>query len=572
MNTQLINNKHVKNFFSVRLIIFGLMLPLYWQMYKRMIGHTIYLFKSPLESMSHGWLIPFVSIYALWTIRGKLKQAASNSSLFGIFLVCMCLVLSWFGYQGEQTRVEQVSLIGLLWAVPFAFWGAGVARLLIFPVGYLVFTIPLSAFLDFFTVSLRLLSTSIVCHFMNGIGYDVQMMGNSLISHTPSVNFNLSVADGCSGIESFFAVMALTAAYAWFKQKTFIQKMILFSFAIPIAVAGNSIRLTSDCLVATWFGQDAVGGYYHDYSGFAVAFIYVVFVLYASKLVEKLDGFIVATRFSSDITEEKGTISANEKPYRYYLATFVPAVVLCLTIVLLVVEINTPPPMYEDAGFISEGLPVRINDFVGSVPWYCHNENCLYCCAEAKLAEEYGSVNNYKCPVCGDKVFLKALAETSNMPQDTVILKRNYRSGDGMVYSMNVVIGGRKRASIHRAEQCLPTQGYVINDASYSTFRINGREKLKVRRIDASRKESHGATLFYWFVSRKRTCSTHVERILTDVWDRSIHNRINRWVMFSVFIPSGVGSSESIERFEDFLSEFYPQVIEDEKVISDRAL
>jgi hypothetical protein len=62
-------------------------------------------------------------------------------------------------------------------------------------------------------------------------------------------------------------------------------------------------------------------------------------------------------------------------------------------------------------------------------------------------------------------------------------------------------------------------------------------------------------------MSRERESCSHTERILTDVWDRSVHNRINRWVMVAVNVSSELGSPEGVERFEAFLSELLPQII-----------
>ncbi len=553
---------------SGRLILFLLLLPVFWQMYKYMIAYTVGMFSEPLESMSHGWLIPFVSLYALWLQRERLRRAASAPCWTGLLCVALCLTVYWFGSRGGQSRIEQVSLIGLLWSVPFAFWGAGVARLLVFPVGYLVFTIPLSSFLDFFTVTLRLLSTSIVCGFMNGVGYEIQRVGNALYSRMPDAPFMLDVADGCSGIESFFAVMALTAAYAWLRQKTLAQKILLFLFAVPIAVIGNSMRLAGDCLVATWFGQEAVGGYYHDYSGFAVAILNVFLVVLAGQWVARLDGRIEGLRFLPRLL--KATQDAPEAaPGRCRRgAAAVPAVAAVLIVALCVARFFMPAASYGEAAFVARQLPPRVLEFSGVVPMFCHNERCLAVESEEKLQEAAGG-GALKCPVCGGPMFLKALAETTDMPADTVILKRNYRSADGMNYDMNVVIGGRSRYSIHRAEQCLPSQGFLMERTATQVLQIRGVGDLQVRRIDASRQGVSGATLLYWFVSEERVCSSHFERILIDVWDRSVHNRINRWVMFSAFVRSGLGSPESIERLEAFLAEWYPQVYLRESFVND---
>ncbi len=544
---------------SGRMLLLLLLLPVLWQMYKYMIVYTVGMFSEPLESMSHGWLIPLVSLYALWLQREPLRRAAAAPSLTGLLCVALSLTVYWFGSRGGQSRIEQVSLIGLLWALPFAFWGAGVARLLIFPVGYLVFTIPLSSFLDFFTVTLRLLSTSIVCGFMNGIGYEIQRVGNALYSRMPDAPFMLDVADGCSGIESFFAVMALTAAYAWLRQKTLLQKGLLFMFAVPIAVIGNSLRLVGDCLVATWFGQQAVGGYYHDYSGFAVAILNVFLVILAGQWVARLDGRVEGLRFLPRFLRETRDAPEAAAGRRPRGAAGVPAFAAVLVVTLCVARSFIPEASYGEAAFVARQLPVRVLEFSGVVPMFCHNDLCLAAESEERLQAIAGD-GALKCPACGAPMFYKALAETTDMPADTVILKRNYRSSDGMTYDMNVVIGGRSRYSIHRAEQCLPSQGFLMERTGTLALQIPGFGELSVRRIDASRQGVSGATLLYWFVSEARVCSSHFERILLDVWDRSVHNRINRWVMFSVFLRSGLGSDESVARLEEFLAEWYPQV------------
>ena len=82
-----------------------------------------------------------------------------------------------------------------------------------------------------------------------------------------------------------------------------------------------------------------------------------------------------------------------------------------------------------------------------------------------------------------------------------------------------------------------------------------------MRQVEAQRAGGARFNLLYYFVSRKRTCDTHTERILLDVWDRSIHNRINRWAMVALGVSSGLETPESVERLEAFLAEFLPRVV-----------
>jgi len=87
------------------------------------------------------------------------------------------------------------------------------------------------------------------------------------------------VAGACSGLRSLLAMTALTAAYAYFTQRTLLRKWILFAFSIPIAIAFNLIRVSTIGLVAEAFGERFAVSLYHDYAGyvfFAVGILLMV--------------------------------------------------------------------------------------------------------------------------------------------------------------------------------------------------------------------------------------------------------------------------------------------------------
>jgi exosortase len=252
---------------QLRWLALAVMLVAAWFNYRYMIDFTMVMFSSPIEDMSHGWVVPLVSLYVLWRQRAELRAAAGRPCWRGAAWVALFLAVAWFGGRGGQSRLEQVSFIGLFWAVPYAFWGRGVERLMRFPAAYLIFTIPVSSFIDFFTIHLRIFSSSLATGILNGFGVAVERSGTALFSRVPGAEFNVDVADPCSGIRSLFAMMALTAAYAFFTQRTAVRKAALFLCSLPIAMIGNMLRIMSICLMAVWFGQEVATGYYHDYSG-----------------------------------------------------------------------------------------------------------------------------------------------------------------------------------------------------------------------------------------------------------------------------------------------------------------
>ena len=545
--------------------------------YRYMFDFTMVMFVSPIEDMSHGWVVPFVSLAVLWRQRGALRAAAGAPSAAGAAWTALFLVIAWFGGRGGQSRLEQVSFIGLVWALPYAFWGRGVERLMRFPAAFLCFTIPVSSFIDFFTIHLRILSTSIATGLLNGVGLAVERSGTALYSRAPGAEFNVDVADPCSGIRSLFAMMALTAAYAYFTQQGTWRKWLLFACSLPIAVIGNMVRIMSICVVAAWFGQEAATGYYHDYSGYVVFLVGVLLMVQAGEwmkgrrkreeVVSNREEVIsnreeaVSNREERGGRRKEGDENAERSTLNAERSNSGMGIVVCVGVAVLAVfaaKLTLPPPAFDTSSCVASELPARVGEFTGEVPWFCHNPQCLAMAEESALKR---GADGFVCAECGGKMAPVSLGEWSDLPKDTVIVKRNYRSADGLVYAVSVVVGGRQRNSIHRAELCLPAQGFAMLDAARVPLRLADGTSLQVRRINAQRPGGARMSLVYWFLSHDRVCCSHTERILMDVWDRSIHNRINRWVMIAVNVSSGLDSPEGIERFEAFLSELYPKVV-----------
>jgi exosortase len=234
---------------------------------------------------SHGWLIPLGSIAAIWWRRAYIAQAPRRVAPFGLAIVAGALLMHWVGAKVQQPRISLMALIVLLWSIPYSFYGWELARWLIFPCSYLIFCIPLN-FLDGLTFPLRLFSTTISTHLLNGLGITATQSGCAIYS-TAGEGFHFDVADPCSGLRSLLALAALIAAYSYFTQKTLLRKWLLFLVAVPIAMAGNVIRITSIALIAVSFGHEHALKIYHDYSGYLIFGAAVILMVGAGNVIQK---------------------------------------------------------------------------------------------------------------------------------------------------------------------------------------------------------------------------------------------------------------------------------------------
>ena len=213
---------------------------------------------------SHGYFIPVVSLVLIWMKRDELFECEKQVNVYGLYVIIMALLLHWVGAKMQQTRFSLMSLILLIWAVPFYFYGWKVAKLLIFPVSYLIFCIPLN-FLDSLSAPLQVLVSRISEFVLNGVGIECYRSGTVLESPYFA---SLNVEAPCSGLRSLLAMTAIAAVYAYFTQKTFIKKWILFLLSILCAVAGNIGRIISIAIISMVFGKEFGTGLYHDFSGY----------------------------------------------------------------------------------------------------------------------------------------------------------------------------------------------------------------------------------------------------------------------------------------------------------------
>ena len=230
---------------------------------------------------SHGYLIPFVSLAVIWYKREDFFAAKKQVCSFGLVVIVTALMMHWLGAKMQQTRISLMALILLMWGIPLYFYGWQVAKLLIFPCAYLIFCVPLN-FLDALAGPLQRIATTMGFTMLTDMGIECERVGTKLLSPY----FKLNVEAACSGLRSLLAMTALTAVYAYFTQKTFVKKWLLFMMSIPIAVAANIGRILSIALVSITTGQEFGAGLHHDWSGYVLFTVAISLMVGFGKLLD----------------------------------------------------------------------------------------------------------------------------------------------------------------------------------------------------------------------------------------------------------------------------------------------
>lgn len=247
--------------------------------------HAPAVFNGTMEDLSYGWYVPVFSLYVLWRERRELVESVGSPCWVGLLTVLPFLFLGFLGARGSQIRFEIVGFVGTLLSMALAFFGFRTMKRVAFPVLFLLFCLPLHSFLDLITIHLRLFAVSIASGIVQGCGIEIVRQGTMILS--PTGAFSIDVAEPCSGMRSLFAMMALTAGYAYFTQPTWFRRGLLFALSIPIAIVGNVVRILTIVLVAATCSSDFALGFYHDYSGYVVFLVAIMLMVATGGVIAK---------------------------------------------------------------------------------------------------------------------------------------------------------------------------------------------------------------------------------------------------------------------------------------------
>lgn len=158
---------------------------------------------------------------------------------------------------------------------------------------------------------------------------------------------------------------------------------------------------------------------------------------------------------------------------------------------------------------------------------------------------------------------------TAWLPRDTTYGARYYEAPDGFGMTLNVVLMGSDRTSIHKPEYCLPGQGTSI-DRKESRF-ISVREPraydLPVTCFTVSREiEEKGARrrvqalYVFWFVADGQISADHNQRMLWMTRDLLTTGILQRWAYVSCYSVCPPGQEAAVfDRMAELIGAAVPR-------------
>jgi len=483
------------------------------------------------EEYSHGYLIPVISFWFIWSNKEQLSQYISHGSWAGIGVLIIGLMIGLMGELASLYVVTQYAFLIVLYGLCLALVGWKGMHLLWFALAYMFFMVPLPSFLyNNLSSQLQLISSQLGVAVIRLFDISVFLQGNVIDLGV----YKLQVVEACSGLRYLFPLTSFGFLCAYFFRAPFWMRSIVFLTTLPITVLMNSFRIGVIGVLVEYWGIEQAEGFLHDFEGWII-FIGCLGVLFAEMwLMVRL--FMSDNTFSqvfvvdavvnvdsSPVSVEGGKSSRLFGLAKPYLASCVLLVlILPLSIIMSGREDVTP----ERQRFSS--FPLQIKDWNG---------------VDVGMGQEYIDALKF----------------------DDYIMGNYSQAGDRLPVNFYVAYyaSQRKGASAHSPKSCMPGDGWRIGD--FEQRQIGDHvtslgENLIVNRAVIS-KGINRQLVYYWFQQRGRVITNEYLMKWYLFWDALTQQRTDgALVRLVVTLPEGSSEEDADKKMADFLDVVFPKL------------
>lgn len=322
---------------------------------------------------SHGLVVGAIGLY-LFLVNLRRHYVADRHPWLGVALLLLaygCILLS------VKTEIYSLGYYGFLLGViasVAALLGRKNVRLVLFPALLILFAMPLPYIIgNSLTAQMQLVSSDLGVVFLRAFGYPVFQNGNVI----DFGEFELQVAEACSGLRYLFPLFSISLIMASFFQGNKWQRAVIALSAIPITIALNSLRIAVAGILVTYFGTGAAEGFIHDFEGWVV-FVVALLLLFAvvvslARWSDRGTGVVASLEWPS--LDQGVWPKGIEQPG---IKFGVVAMSLCFALISFALQSRISPLSSTDTDYIGPQLPKVIGPrLFDSVPIRAEFERIL---------------------------------------------------------------------------------------------------------------------------------------------------------------------------------------------------
>jgi exosortase D (VPLPA-CTERM-specific) len=416
---------------------------------------------STQEEYSHGFLVPLVAAWMLWTRRHVLLASFGRPAWTGVFLILLAMLMHVTGALSKIFIPSQFAFIVALLGITLAVGGFRLFRVAFFPIIFLIFAIPLPYFIAAsLSLDLQLISSQLGVFFIRLFQVPVYLEGNLI----DLGSYKLQVIDACSGLRYLFPLLSLSFLATYLFDAPIWQRALVLISTIPITLAMNGLRIGIVGVTVDRWGPQMADGALHFLEGWII-FVASAFLLTLEiYLLARLSGrrFFDVFRAAGD-TPRSSPAETQEPAGR--VPTYAALLLICVTVLAATLISNRSQIIPERNGFVT--FPATIGD------WHGH----------ASLLEP----------------------QTENsLAMDDYVLS-DYGRADGKIVNLYVAYYASQQTgeSPHSPLVCIPGAGWSISKLEQTKF--GAAHPLNRAIIERNGLKQ---LVYYWYEERGRTIAS----------------------------------------------------------------
>ncbi len=497
--------------------------------------------------------VPLISLALAWRSRAQLETLPLRGHASGLGILLVGGFVFWFGYRADSVSLgfaaTQIVLAGLIvWLCGWVWmW------VLIFPWMFLVFMWP-NPYLDSqLAVPMRVIAASLTAKLLSFMDLAAVSRGTAVFSAADLPNaiaegarFKLDVAAACSGLRSLYALLMLAAFSGyWFLRRSLPRGVLLLS-ALPLALAGNIVRLVLLAFGAVWLGEEfAVGkltptgeetSWFHQLAGVTVFAVALAGMFGLCSLLER-----ARWNRNAELPSGPGDRAGDDS--------------LRVTVVRAMVAMT----------------------FGGAVLGFCASAGNKHSPGEAgvtmDLPRSIGQAQGTELPITDLE------RGAGGLPADVTMVRMMYTSRTTLPTQVAVVLDGVAGRGLHQPEACAVGQGWRILDERVIKVQVAGREiDATMLRLFMNEKDPPTGRMMrrrgihvFWFQSAHGVAAAdHFGHVFMTHWESAFRNVKHRWalVSFSTYLPAdlsdgsdGFAESTALADLQGVIAQVGPTIL-----------
>jgi exosortase len=227
------------------------------------------------ENYNHGFLIVPISLYLAWARRVDILNREPRPSRLAIPVLLVWAGLFIIGVGAEISTFERISVVVFLLGCTLTLAGREITRMLMFPILFLAFMIPIPAEIySGITNPLAILATTCSVSILRLASVPVCQEGNLIVLP----NSSMEVMDVCSGLRTLISIIALALLMCHRLFSSALERSFLLLLSIPVSIAGNIARITIAGLFSYEFSSRMSFASSHTIAGIS-AFLFSMVLL-----------------------------------------------------------------------------------------------------------------------------------------------------------------------------------------------------------------------------------------------------------------------------------------------------